>query len=140
MKAMLNVIQCDTFTAAVFIRKQTEPLLIYMDEDVLIIYSLSHLILSLDVHFVQINIGIAFLVLYSSKNFIWSKRPTHSFKYVQKLFIRMLFYLIIGLSIERPYFMIRLKLKSWFQWFWVVCAHLNLNAWNAQNSWFPLKT
>ena len=33
--------------------------------------------------------------------------------------------------------MIRLKLKSWFQWSVPISTW---NAWNAQNSWFPLKT
>ena len=50
---------------------------------------------------------------------------------------------LFGLSIERPYLMIRLK--CWFQWnaysisAWNVWnAHISL--WNAQNSWFPLKS
>ena len=44
------------------------------------------------------------------------------------------------LSTERPNLMMRLKLKSWFQW--NVCIstqNVCISLWNAQNSCFPLK-
>ena len=48
---------------------------------------------------------------------------------------------IIGLLLERPYLMIRLKLKSWFQWkVRISLWNIHISFWNAQNSWFPLKS
>ena len=57
----------------------------------------------------------------------------------------------IGLSKERPIKMMRLKLRSWFQWnariiIWNAWNASNstqntrISFWNAQNSWFPLKS
>ena len=40
----------------------------------------------------------------------------------------------IGLLIERLYLIMRLKLKSWFQW------NVYISLWKAQNSWFPFKS
>ena len=49
-------------------------------------------------------------------------KPASLFIVIQQFY----FYGLIGLSTERPCLMMRLKLKSWSQWFPVKCAHFNL--------------